>query len=169
MTTTTPKKEYHETHTITGKVYWAKVQKPDDNGKYSLEMSLDKKSKKLIEELGIPVKLSKTDPSRPEFVAMDRYAFDFDGNPKSMPVVDSKGNPIDHLIGNESLGKVEFFAKEWSYPRVRPTKNGVKAYMLKLQILELVPFESKGNESKIQAEDEGYVVPSSETNRFAKG
>lgn len=157
--TTTAKKDYKPTHVIEGTVRWAKIQSPDDNNKYTVDMILDAKGIALMESLGIPVKTDKNDDSI-KFVTMTRHAFNPDGEPKPFRIIDAKLQPFTELVGNGSVCRIEFFDREWAYGKGALRKTGVQAYMVGFQVKELVPFIKK-NVPKLDSYDEDM-----ESNKF---
>jgi len=175
----TTKKDYKETYVLEGTVNWAKVQAPDENDKFSLEFEPDKEGIKLLKSLGIDIMTEKTRTDKetgqetttivPAFVKMKRYAKDPEGNLKKFRIIDANLEPFTALIGNGSRVKVEFFAKDWTFK----AKSGTYAYLVGLQVLDLVPYEPK-NFGKFTKESSGTKTaaeddePAEEENKFTK-
>ena len=164
MSTKPTQRVFKETHVLEGEVRWAKVQTPNEDGKYTADMILDSKGIKLMDSLGIPVKTDKNDDSI-KFVTFTRFANNQDGTPKPFKVIDAKLNPFTDLVGNGSICRIEFFDREWTYGR----KSGTQAYMVGFQVRELVEYAPKVK-SKLESDDFGDDnMEDMEANKFTAG
>lgn len=161
--TTKPAYEYQPTHVVTGPVRWARVFKPDENGKFILDFEVtDKTTEDFFKSLGLEVKTDKKVKGR-KFVPMQRYATNQDGTPKPFTLVDAKLEKFDKLIGNDSVCKVEFFVKDWTFQK----RSGKYAYMTGVQVLKHIPYDPPARVGKFTEVDE-YVETAEETNKFSK-
>jgi hypothetical protein len=142
---------------ISGKAYWASITSPNTTYEpvWSVDVCLDKDSKKKIESLGLAVQNKGDD--RGDFVKIKRKVNKKDGNPRQSPVIkDSQNNDWDgSLIGNGSLVNVKFSTYDWTYAG----KSGVATDLMGVQVVDLVPYGGDG--SNFDAVDGGYTVPAS--------
>lgn len=148
----------HPSYVLQGLVSWCKVFEPDDNGKYTLDLTLDKKGIELMSKYGIPIK--NKDDGRGTFASFQAYSKDPEGEPLifSDKVFDAAMKPFTGgLIGNGSLVNVEFFPKDWNYQG----KSGTSARLLSLQVLKHVKYGG----SKLKVETE-FVEASDESSPF---
>lgn len=158
---------------VQGIAYYAQVQSPDkpgEKGVYKLELVLDEANSAIMESLGmVPARTKATEekvggpksfPDHPGKVFIFKNALFGKGGvpkPKAKPAVyDAKVLPFDGLIGNGSLVNVNGFLYEAPYEG----KVFVKAYMKEIQVLDLVPYESKNDGTSFKAE-EGFVASTS--------
>jgi hypothetical protein len=139
---------------ITGKSYWAKLQNaqnPFDETKprWSIDVSLNSDGVKLIKGHKIPVKDKEDD--RGNFVTMYKDQYLRDGTELPKPrLMDAQKNDISGtLVGNGSLVKVSFTAREWKMSG----RAGVRAVLKDVQVLDLVSY-SPPDEFEVE---EGYT------------
>lgn len=120
---------------IQGKAMWAKVQKADQYGNYCIDVVIDEKGAKQLQNdnLGHAVKTNDNG----ELVAkFKRKAITGDGKPAPGPIViDAAGQEFHDLIGNGSTVNVQYHAQKYTKP-----KPGFKAVLDGVQIIDLVPF-----------------------------
>ena len=139
---------------VKGKAFWAKLENPTnqfdpDKPRWSIDVSLDKEGLAVINEAGIPIKNKNDD--RGQFASFRRDKFLSNGVELTKPrLIDAKKNDISGtLIGNGSVVKVSFYAKEYNVNG----RQGVRGVLKDVQVLSLVPYERK-DEFK---EEEGFV------------
>ena len=64
------------------------------------------------------------------------------GDPQKAPLVfDEFGEPLDVLVGNNSVANVQFTVRDWEYMG----KQGKTAKLVALQVLELVEYAGGGD------------------------
>jgi hypothetical protein len=156
-------KLYHE---IEGELYWARiVGKPYTsnfgNVEWSVDVKLNKKSKKAFLELGLSPDFVKHDDKIGDFVQFKRPGIKKDGEPaQPIAIVDDQVEPWDQnkLIGNGSTAKVRFAVNNRKNPR-----TGVERLVpsiVAVQIIDHVPYAGKGGfqpvASKAKAEVEDW-------------
>lgn len=138
---------------LTGIVSWAHVTKPKPASKhkggiipsvYAVDMILEKEAAKKLKKEGFNVKQIKDDIKGIED-AVGKYKLtikkpaEYEGNPTTPPtVVDAQLKPFTGLIGNGSKLTVVFATKEWEGFGT----TGTAAKLRKVQVLDLVPYES---------------------------
>jgi hypothetical protein len=123
--------------TIVGKAYWAKVQKPDEYAKYTLDLTVDDESKATLKNLGIT--WNNKGDEKGDYIQPWMYSAKKDGTPLKCKVFDKDGAPFEKLIGNGSTVAVSFFPKEWTYMK----KTGVRAALLSIKIIDLVEYRGE--------------------------
>jgi len=144
---------------IMGKAYWTKLSVPDQFGKFTMDVTLDEKSVKIFEELGLEVR--NTGDDRGDFASFTQYATFPDGEPREVEVYNAAMKPFTGgLIGNGSIVNIEFKSKDWSYGGRSGTRNEIR----KVQILKHIPYSN----STLKVEEE-YIEPSDETAAFSSG
>lgn len=156
---TSPKKSY-PMQVVEGTVHWCKVFEPNQDGKFSLDITpTNQEGYDAFTKFGIEAK-SKED-SRGQFFSLWQYGTGMEGEPRKMEVYDAAMNPWDpsKLIGNGSLIKIEFKPKEWEYKG----KTGMRGELLRLQVLKHVAYGG----SLLKAEPEYTGGSSDETPKFA--
>lgn len=140
--------------TIRGKLHWAKIvgdprphvglPKYDKGPKWSVDVTPDEKSLKLIRQYDFEEKLrdpkkSKSDKeTRTEkYLSLTHLAFGKDGKRNDPPkIYDIAGQPWDgRKIGNETIADVKIKVKDYG----RGSEKGV--YLQGVRILSLVPYE----------------------------
>ena len=158
-------KEYTTPIFITGEAYWAKVFEPNtinpEKPEYTIDIcNLDPDNLKIAQDAGLSVKnvtANKPEDKRGDFVTLKQFTTTFNGDPRSIRVVDAQNNsfPANTLIGNGSKVCAKAFAKAWTFGG----KEGVKGYLDALQVRELVEYASSGPDFD--------VVPDGYTNNEA--
>ena len=146
-----------------GEIYWARVIKPDEEGVYSLELTLTPETKKTAIGMGLQIYTSK-DGAR-EYIKFKRNSKSKEGLEVKPPrVVDGRLQSVTKLVGNGSTGRVEFFTYKWNNPKTK--RSGTSAYLVALQITNLVEYTPNARLGKFSATDES--IPASETNSFTR-
>ena len=150
---------------ITGEAYWAKVFEPNTINPEKPESTidicnLDPDNLKIAQDVGLTVKnvsAEKPDDKRGNFVTLKQFTTTFNGDPRSIRVVDAQRNPFpaNTLIGNGSKVCAKAYPKAWTFGG----KEGVKGYLDSLQVRELVEYTSNGPDFD--------VVPDGYTNEEA--
>lgn len=159
---TAAKKKFNKTYVLQGKASYFRYLTPNEDGKYTLDLELDAAGLKLAAELNIPIKSPKKEgDTRGSFISFVSYSKDYDGNfiPFAEKVVgpDTKkfeGGPI----GNGSIVKVQFYAKDWE----KSGKTGTTARMTAVQVLEHVKWTPP---SPFEVESE-YIDAADESSPF---
>jgi len=141
-----------ETRIISGKAYWASLIEPNTTFEpvWSLDLTVDEKTKKLVEKDGLKVK-NKGD-ERGDFVTIKRKVMKKDGTKRNGPTVtDSVNNAWNgQLIGNGSKVNVKYYPYEYNYAG----KSGKSADLIAVQVVSLVPY-AKSDFDKVEG---GYVL-----------
>ena len=147
---------------ISGTAYWAKVHQPhydqyNEKGIFSIDVTVDAKTKKQLQDLGLSPRIKNKDDERGEFITIKRKYTRKDGTKNSSPrVVDSKKTPIspDVLIGNGSLVNVAFDTYDYNVGG----NKGVGASLKAVQVTKLVQYSPSENLDEF-AEESGYQAP----------
>jgi|TARA_R110001599_G_scaffold236788_1_gene436128 hypothetical protein len=143
-----------DTYIISGKAYWASVIAPNTTYEpcWQVNVCLDEDGKNLAESLGLDVK-NKGD-EKGDFIKVKRKVDKRDGTKQTAPIVkDSNNNDWDdRLIGNGSLVNVKFSTFDYNYNN----KKGVAAFLLAVQVVDLVPYGGGGLE--FEPVKDGFVV-----------
>lgn len=124
---------------VQGKAYWASVQSPNTtfDPVYSIDLHVDIDTARKLKAEGLKV---KKDDDGNLVVKFKRKAFKKDGSPMSKPtVVDRAKRPLTELIGNGSLVNVSYNVFDWSFGG----KSGKSGGLNGVQVLDLIPYESK--------------------------
>jgi len=142
--------EYAAPIFITGEAYWAKVFEPNtinpEKPEYTIDIcNLDPDNLKIAQDAGLSVKnvtANKPEDKRGDFVTLKQFTTNYNGDPRSIRVVDAQNNsfPANTLIGNGSKVCAKALAKAWTFGG----KEGVKGYLDSLQVRELVEYASSG-------------------------
>ena len=127
---------------ISGTAYWAKVHQPhfdqyNEQGIFSIDVTVDAKAKKQLQDLGLSPRIKTKDDERGEFITIKRKYTRKDGTKNSAPrVVDSKKTPIspDDLIGNGSKVNVAFDTYDYNVK----CNQGVGASLKAVQVIKLI-------------------------------
>lgn len=157
---------------LTGKAYWAHLRKPnEESGKYQMDLSIDDKTKAMLEDLGITVKNAAlgigtknkipNDP-RGNFVTLKKNHMLEDGTLLPPPaVVDGKKQslPSETLIGNGSIVNVASSIYDWKFK----SKTGKSLNLNAVQVKTLVKYENSGVD--VFKEEEGYLVDNEVSSR----
>ena len=128
---------------FSGKVNWAKVRKPDDYDRYTLDLYMDEKSWPLFEESGLNLKRRENDDGE-TFVKLSRpIEKEIKGNTVEYgppEVLDAEGNelPEDVLIGNGS----DIICKVAVYD----TRAGMGHRLESIKVIDLVEYSSNVEE-----------------------
>lgn len=156
--------KYEETYVFEGPVMWAQVYKPDQFGKFTIDMKIEPGSEqeKLAKKLGFKIERSRDDTYN--FLRVWKYGAQQDGTPNKVRIVDSKLTPMTALIGNESICKIELYPKDWKMTTSK--RSGTHAKLLTVQVMKLVSFTPTKRLGKITEEDDGYEA-ATETNKFS--
>lgn len=140
---------------ISGKAYWAAVIEPNTTFEpcWSLDVSLDKANKEKVVADGLLVKNKNDD--RGDFVTIKRKVTKRDGSPRQAPdIIDAAKNVWNGaLIGNGSVVNVKYQPYEYT---VRG-KKGKSADLVKVQVVELVPYGG-GKDDGFDVVEGGYTV-----------
>ena len=144
---------------ISGTAYWAKVHQPhfdqyNEQGIFSIDVTVDAKTKKQLQDLGLGPRIKTKDDERGEFITIKRKYTRKDGTKNSAPrVVDSKKTPIssDVLIGNGSLVNVAFDTYDYNVGGNQGVGSSLKA----VQVTKLVEYSPSENLDEF-SEESGY-------------
>mgnify|MGYP003139973305 FL=1 len=147
---------------ISGTAYWAKVHQPhydqyNEKGIFSIDVTVDAKTKKQLQDLGLSPRIKNKDDERGEFITIKRKYTRKDGTKNSSPrVVDSKKTPIspDVLIGNGSLVNVAFDTYDYNVGGNKGVGSSLKA----VQVTKLVEYSPSENLDEF-GEESGYQAP----------
>lgn len=135
---------------IQGIAHWAKiVGKPQpgyDKSKkeWSLDLEINDEVKKQLVDLGLKAKIKEHDDGY-KYITFKRPAVRSDGTEaKPIRIVDHKKAEWDGktLIGNGSVVNVSFVVNETEYQGKTFKKPGI----ISVQVVKLVPYESKGED-----------------------
>ena len=137
---------------ISGKAYWAKVTKADENGKFTMDISTSPDVKTNLKSLGIKVKNKdkedaefNEDPAnkgkqriiRGDYVSLtSKFAPKIFGRDGTTEITNT-------LIGNGSDVNVAAEVFEWVSPS---GKKGKSLGLRKIQIVNLIEYKNKINE-----------------------
>lgn len=155
---------------LSGTFFWAHLAKPSELSpdKFSLNLSVDKKTKALLEAKGIKLRKegdgkgenSKkhvgTENDRGDYVNLTRSVKLPDGTIlKPVEIVDAKKNPLsgEVLIGNGSTGKVVATLFHYKHKTTKEKLVGLNLDVV--QVLSLVKFNSK-KASDLLEEEVGF-------------
>lgn len=153
--------------TIRGKVDWAKVvgaavphtgdPRYDKGPKWSLDITPDEASLKLIAKNGMNEKLKKDKPSaknprKEAFIALSILENKADGTKNAPPaIIDASGRPWgnDTKIGNGTVADILVRAIDYG------TTKGL--YYKKMRILKHVPYEGGADFAPLSEDDEFFA------------
>jgi len=155
---------------ISGTAYWAKVHQPhydqyNEQGIFSIDVTVDTKTKKQLQDLGLGPRIKNKGDERGDFVTIKRKAKRKDGSANKAPdVMDGMKRPLEGtLIGNGSAVNVLYKTYEWVH---KPTGNtGVSADLQAIQVVDLVPYAGAESVSAFEEIPDGSVVTSSTTSK----
>ena len=147
---------------ISGTAYWAKVHQPhydqyNEQGIFSIDVTVDTKTKKQLQDLGLGPRIKNKGDERNDFVTIKRKYTRKDGTKNSAPrVVDSKKTPIspDVLIGNGSQINVAFDTYDYNVGGNQGVGSSLKA----VQVTKLVEYSPSENLDEF-GEESGYQAP----------
>lgn len=150
---------------ISGTAYWAKVHQPhfdqyNEQGIFSIDVTVDAKTKKQLQDLGLGPRIKNKGDERNDFITIKRKYTRKDGTKNSAPrVVDSKKTPIspDDLIGNGSKVNVAFDTYDYNVGGNQGVGSSLKAVQV-IKLIEYSPSESLdefSEESGYQAKTNG--------------
>lgn len=147
---------------ISGTAYWAKVHQPhfdqyNEQGIFSIDVTVDAKTKKQLQDLGLGPRIKNKGDERNDFVTIKRKYTRKDGTKNSAPrVVDSKKTPIspDVLIGNGSKVNVAFDTYDYNVGGNQGVGSSLKA----VQVTKLVEYSPSENLDEF-GEESGYQAP----------
>lgn len=147
---------------ISGTAYWAKVHQPhfdqyNEQGIFSIDVTVDAKTKKQLQDLGLGPRIKNKGDERNDFVTIKRKYTRKDGTKNSAPrVVDSKRTPVspDILIGNGSLVNVAFDTYDYDIKGNKGVGSSLKA----VQVTKLVEYSPSENLDEF-SEESGYQTP----------
>jgi len=147
---------------ITGEAYWAKVFEPNtinpEKPEYTIDVcNLDPENLKIAQDAGLSVKnvtKEKPDDARGNFVTLKQFTTFYNGDPRTIRVVDAQRNPFptNTLIGNGSKVCAKVMPKPWTFGG----KEGVKGYLDSLQVRELVEYKNN-NGPDFDVVPDGYT------------
>lgn len=146
---------------IQGKAYYAKVLGAPAWGyknqykEWSVDVTLDKATREKLLAAGMSkASIKNKDDARGDFITFKRREFKKDGTAgKPIEVVDKKGQPWSQkaLIGNESVVNAKIILNENNDGEVKPG-------LLKLQVVEHVEYEGRGDDEDLPVyNDDGTV------------
>ena len=144
---------------ISGTAYWAKVHQPhfdqyNEQGIFTIDVKVDAKTKKQLQDLGLGPRIKTKDDERGEFITIKRKYTRKDGTKNSAPrVVDSKKTPIspDDLIGNGSKVNVAFDTYDYNVGGNQGVGSSLKA----VQVIKLIEYSPSENLDEF-SEESGY-------------
>ena len=147
---------------ISGTAYWAKVHQPhydqyNEKGIFSIDVTVDAKTKKQLQDLGLGPRIKNKGDERNDFITIKRKYTRKDGTKNSAPrVVDSKRTPVspDILIGNGSLVNVAFDTYDYDIKGNKGVGSSLKA----VQVTKLVEYSPSENLDEF-SEESGYQTP----------
>lgn len=147
---------------ISGTAYWAKVHQPhydqyNEKGIFSIDVTVDAKAKKQLQDLGLGPRIKNKGDERNDFITIKRKYTRKDGTKNSAPrVVDSKRTPVspDILIGNGSLVNVAFDTYDYDIKGNKGVGSSLKA----VQVTKLVEYSPSENLDEF-SEESGYQTP----------
>lgn len=135
---------------VNGTAFWAKVQKPDQEGKYSMDLiPLTQEDEAILLNLGLKPAMRGTELKSladiengiegPVF-HLKRTAFTKTGEKRTPPqVLDSEGTPVNVLLGNGSVVRVSGTVRDYDFKG----KKGRTGSFHKVEIGTLVPYKPK--------------------------
>jgi hypothetical protein len=141
--------------------HWPKLDKPVEpfgTAIYELQIQFPKSRVKEMEQFG-----KVKDQGQGKFsLNLKKKALKADGTEAAkVGVVDAFKNPLDpKLIGNGTKGNVMLMLKpyELKTPSGKVTKSGTTIMLSKVQVIDLVKFEPKGNDNFVDFDSEGDVT-----------
>ena len=144
---------------ISGTAYWAKVHQPhfdqyNEQGIFSIDVTVDAKTKKQLQDLGLGPRIKNKGDERNDFVTIKRKYTRKDGTKNSAPrVVDSKKTPVspDVLIGNGSKVNVAFDTYDYNVGGNQGVGSSLKA----VQVIKLIEYSPSENLDEF-SEESGY-------------
>ena len=144
---------------ISGTAYWAKVHQPhfdqyNEQGIFSIDVTVDAKTKKQLQDLGLGPRIKNKGDERNDFITIKRKYTRKDGTKNSAPrVVDSKKTPIspDDLIGNGSKVNVAFDTYDYNVGGNQGGGSSLKA----VQVIKLIEYSPSENLDEF-SEESGY-------------
>ena len=144
---------------ISGTAYWAKVHQPhfdqyNEQGIFSIDVTVDAKTKKQLQDLGLGPRIKNKGAERNDFITIKRKYTRKDGTKNSAPrVVDSKKTPIspDDLIGNGSKVNVAFDTYDYNVGGNQGVGSSLKA----VQVIKLIEYSPSENLDEF-SEESGY-------------
>ena len=144
---------------ISGTAYWAKVHQPhfdqyNEQGIFSIDVTVDAKTKKQLQDLGLGPRIKNKGDERNDFITIKRKYTRKDGTKNSAPrVVDSKKTPIspDDLIGNGSKVNVAFDTYDYNVGGNQGVGSSLKA----VQVIKLIEYSPSENLDEF-SEESGY-------------
>ena len=144
---------------ISGTAYWAKVHQPhfdqyNEQGIFSIDVTVDAKTKKQLQDLGLGPRIKNKGDERYDFITIKRKYTRKDGTKNSAPrVVDSKKTPIspDDLIGNGSKVNVAFDTYDYNVGGNQGVGSSLKA----VQVIKLIEYSPSENLDEF-SEESGY-------------
>ena len=144
---------------ISGTAYWAKVHQPhfdqyNELGIFSIDVTVDAKTKKQLQDLGLGPRIKNKGDERNDFITIKRKYTRKDGTKNSAPrVVDSKKTPIspDDLIGNGSKVNVAFDTYDYNVGGNQGVGSSLKA----VQVIKLIEYSPSENLDEF-SEESGY-------------
>jgi len=164
---------------VTGEAKWAKILKPDDYGKFSVNVYIDEDNENyevlegmmdsidnFADDENIKGELAdfiKEDDDGKKFFTCKLPQTDFDGKPNRIQIFDASATDVtedwDKLIGNGSKIVVKIYVK----PYAGLGLIGLTAQLYAIQILDLVEYESDGGftavKTAIKDEDKEEAKP----------
>ena len=153
---------------ISGTAYWAKVHQPhydqyNEQGIFSIDVTVDTKTKKQLQDLGLGPRIKNKGDERGDFVTIKRKAKRKDGSLNKAPdVIDNMKRPLEGtLIGNGSQVNVAFDTYDYNVGGNQGVGSSLKA----VQVTKLVEYSPSENLDEF-GEESGYQAP---TNGKADG
>ena len=166
-----------------GKAKWCKWQKPDQFGKYSVDLyiedeevrqefinkleELKEKAKKEVVAKGKKIMLDmpvyKEDDEGNIFFNFKRDAVKKDGTEIKIPIYNVYGKEdkeFNALIGNGSIIKVKYAANPYYIPATKML--GVSLKLLAIQVIDLVEYQEGGSAGFSNEAEDDFTTPTDE-------
>ena len=142
---------------IEGNVKWVSIMEPNTTFEpcYQASMIVDKKTADEFEALGIK---TRTDNDGDLLLTFKRKTTKADGTAMRRPVqVDLANQPLNELIGNGSLARIQYAIRDWEWGK----KTGKKLDLQGIQVIEHVPYGGvDGGEFKQEAAPKDFAPQS---------
>lgn len=140
-------------------IQWAKLEKPNDNGKYAIEaINLSDKQVKELKANSIPAKDGNNRKDKNGNTKPDIGSYISPSSREPVTVVDGAVVPIEGAalgrIGNGSIANVIVRAWDWDNEYGKGTSVGLQG----IQIEKLVDYDPSGG-GKFKPSPKGYVQP----------
>lgn len=127
--------------TVNADIYWAKLNKQDDNGKYTVELcNLSDAATDKLKSMGLTVKSKEDKKEKGSFITCSS------NYPMIAYDTDDKELSADTLIANGSKGRAAIGFYDWRNGKGRSPK------LIKLIVTDLIEFTAEGGTNSLSAE-----------------